>query len=107
MMRQQLLVNGALLALALGTLVVVWATREAPTTSELASRKDKLLPSFRKDAVSRLVLSHDGRELVLEATTPGEFRIVAPWPERADVATVNQLLGAIDLASALRPAPGV
>jgi hypothetical protein len=106
-MRQQLLVNGALLALALGTLGVVWATREAPTTSELASRKDKLLPSFRKDAVSRLVVSHDGRELVLEATTPGEFRIVAPWPERADVATVNQLLGAIDLASALRPAPGV
>ena len=106
-MRQQLLVNGALVALALGTLGVVWATREAPTTFELASRKDKLLPSFRKDAVSRLVLSQDGRELVLEATTPGEFRIVEPWPERADVATVNQLLGALDLASALRPAPGV
>jgi hypothetical protein len=106
-MRQQLLVNGALLALALGTLGVVWATREAPTTGELASRKDKLLPSFRKDAVSRVVLSQDGRELVLEATTPGEFRIVKPWPERADVATMNQLLGALELASALRPADGV
>jgi hypothetical protein len=106
-MRQQLLVNGALLALALGTLGVVWATREAPTTGELSSRKNKLLPSFRKDAVTRLVLSQDGRELVLEASTPGEFRIVKPWPERADVATVNQLLGSLDLASALRPAPGV
>ena len=106
-MRPQLLVNGALLALALGTLGVVWMTREAPTTFELASRQDKLLSSFRKDAVSRLVLSYEGRELVLEATKPGEFRIVEPWPERADVATVNQLLGAIDLASALRPAPGV
>ena len=67
-MRQQLLVNGALLALALGTLGVVWATREAPTTGELAARKDKLLPNYRKDAVSRVVLSQDGRELVLEAT---------------------------------------
>jgi Domain of unknown function (DUF4340) len=106
-MRRQLFVNGALLALALGTLGVVWATRETATTSELESRKNKLLPSFRKDAVSRLVLSQDGRELQLEADEAGEFRIVKPWPERADIATVNQLLGALDLASALRPADGI
>ena len=106
-MRRQLLVNGALLALALGTLGVVWATREAPTTGELASRKDKLLLSFHKDALSRVVLSQGGRELQLDSNAPGEFRIVKPWPERADVATVNQLLGALDLASALRAADGV
>lgn len=106
-MRRQLFVNGALLALALGTLGVVWATREEQTTTELQSRKDKLLPSFRKDAVSRLVLSQAGRELQLETTAPGEFRIVKPWPERADIATVNQLLGALDLASVLRTAEGV
>ena len=106
-MRRQLFVNGALLALALGTLGVVWATREAPTTAELAARKNKLLPEFKKELVSRLALSQDGRELVLETTLPGEFRIVKPWPERADVATVSQLLGSLDLASALRSAEDV
>ena len=66
MRRRNLLVNGGLLALALGTLGVVWATREAPTTAELQSRKDKLFAHFRKDAVSRLVLTAAGRKLVLE-----------------------------------------
>lgn len=106
-MRRQLLVNGALLALALGTLGVVWATRETATTAELESRKNKLLPSFRKDAVTRLVLSQDGKELQLDADQAGEFRIVKPWPERADIATVNQLLGSLDLASTLRAADGL
>jgi len=106
-MRGQLYVNGALLALALGTLGVVWVTRETATTAELESRKNKLLPSFRKDAVTRLVLSQDGKELELDADQGGEFRIVKPWPERADIATVNQLLGSLDLASALRPADGL
>jgi hypothetical protein len=106
-MRRQLFVNGALVALALGTLGVVWATREAPTTAELTARKNKLLPDFKKEQVSRLVLSQDGRELQLEAATSGEFRIVKPWPERADVATVSQLLGSLDLASALRSAEDV
>jgi Domain of unknown function (DUF4340) len=110
-MRQQLLVNGALVVLALGTLGVVWVTREAPTTADLASRKDKLFVSFRKDAVSRIVLSQAGRELVLEASheanATDDYRIVKPWPERADIASVNQLLGSLDLASALRAADGV
>ncbi len=109
-MRRQLLVNGALLALALGTLGVVWATREAPTTAERASRKDKLFQSFRREAISRLVLSASGQELVLEPSRgadAGDFRIVKPWPERADIASVNQLLGSLELASALRAADGV
>lgn len=107
MRRQQLFMNGALVALALGTLGVVWATRDAPTTAELTARKSKLLPDFKKEQVSRVVLSQDGRQLELEAATPGEFRIVKPWPERADVATVSQLLGSLDLASALRSAEDV
>lgn len=111
MRRRNLLVNGGLLALALGTLGVVWATREAPTTGELLSRKDKLFPHFRKDAVSRLVLTGAGRKLVLEprhdVDGTDDYRIVEPWPERADISSVNQLLGSLDLASALRAADGV
>ncbi len=107
--RRQLLVNGALLALALGTLGVVWATRETPTTAELASRRGKLLPSFDKSSITRLGVSTGAKTVVLEPApgAPNEFRIVAPWQERADIATVNRLLGALDLASSLRPADGV
>jgi uncharacterized protein DUF4340 len=110
-MRRQLVINGLLGALALGTLGVVWVTRETPTTAQLAERKGKLLPVFRKDAVSRLTLSQDGQELELVPSKlpgeAGEFRIVKPWPERADIATVNQLLGALDMASELRGADEV
>lgn len=110
-MRRQSWVNGLLAALALATLGVVWITRETPTTAQLAERKGKLLLVFRKDAVTRLTLTQNGRDLELVPNrTPaesGEFRIVRPWPERADIATVNQLLGALDLASALRPADDV
>jgi len=110
-MRRQLWVNGLLGALALATLGVVWLTRETPTTAQLAERKGKLLPVFRKAAVSRLTLTQDGRDLELVPSSApaeaGEFRIVRPWQERADIATVNQLLGALDLASWLRPAEDV
>jgi Domain of unknown function (DUF4340) len=110
-MRRQVLVNGLLLALALGTFAAVWATRLAPTTAELDARKDKLLPNYRRDDITRVRISDGQRQLELERSSesgePGDFRIVKPWAERADVATVSQLLGSLDLASALRPADGV
>ena len=108
-MRRQLIVNAALVALALGTLAAVWATRDAPTTSSLAARKDKLLPTWDRDAVTRLVLRREGRELELikDSGVAGGFRIVKPWAEPADAATVSALLGSLELASALRPAAEV
>jgi hypothetical protein len=105
-MRASTLVNGALLALALGSLAVVWATREAPTTSQLAERKNKLLPAFQGEDVRRISLERAPRELVLERKGD-ELELSKPWAERADIATVRQLLGGLELASALRPADGV
>jgi hypothetical protein len=110
-MRRQLLVNGSLLVLALGSLGVVWATRDRPTTSELAARKNKLFPEWNKEQVTRLTLTRSGVKLELHRTpdtgVDGDFRIVSPWPERADIATVSALLGSLDLATALRAAPEV
>jgi Domain of unknown function (DUF4340) len=110
-LRRQVLINGALLALALVSLAVVWATRHAPTTAESAARRDKLVEVWSKEAVSSLRLRRDGVtvELVRDAAmgVEGDFRIVAPWQERADIATVNALLGSLDLASFLRPAEEV
>lgn len=105
-MRKTTLVNGALLALALGTLGVVWATRESPTTAELADRKDKLWPSFRREDVQRLVLTKGASRLELERGKD-ELRITKPWSERADIATVQKLLSGLELAAALRPADSV
>lgn len=105
-MRRQTVVNGALLALALGTLGVVWVTREAPTTAELAERKDKLWPSFRREDVQRVVLQRGATRLEL-VRDGGELRITEPWPERADTATAQKLLSALETASALRPADDV
>lgn len=108
-MRRQLLVNGSLLALALGSLGVVWATRDRATTSELAARKNKLFLEWNKQQVTRLTLARPGSKLELLRTpdtgVEGDFRIVSPWAERADIATVSALLGSLDLATALRPAP--
>ncbi len=105
-MRPQSLINGALLALALGTLGVVWATREAPTSAELDERKDKLWPSFRREDVQRIRFTKGQRELVL--TRQGdELRIEKPWAERADIATTQKLMTGLELASALRPATEV
>ena len=110
-MRRALIVNGFIAALALGTLGVVWATRDAPTTGELAARKNKLLGAWDKARVSRIILSRGGQQLQLlrdaSAGVEGDFRIVKPWQERADIATVNALLGSLDLATSLRSADGV
>lgn len=110
-MRRPLWVNGLIVALSLGSLGLLWATRDVPSTSELLQREHKLLPTFRRDEVSALQLSEGKQELLLERSTKpgesGEFRIVKPWPERADIGTLNQFLGALDLASALRPASDV
>ncbi len=110
-MRRQLLVNGALFVLALGTLGVVWATRDVPTTAELSARKEKLFPSYQRADISRLWLERDDVkvELVRDASAgvQGDFRIVTPWQERADIGAVSALLGALDLANFLRPADGV
>ena len=105
-MRRQLLVNGAIFALALGTLGLVWATRETPGTGERQARVGKLLPSFNKDTVASLVLRRGAERLEL-VRAGEEFRIVAPWKERAEIASVRSLLGSLDLASPLRPADEV
>ena len=107
-MRRQVLVNAALVALALGTLGVLWATRDVQTTMQGETRKSKLLVVWNKDDVSRIRLRRAGAELELvRVDAAGEFRIARPWQERADVATVSALLGSLELASALRPADGV
>ena len=105
-MRKELIGTSVLVALALGTFGLVWATREVPTTSQLSARKNQLFPEFTLAKVQAVTLSRGVETLELRRDG-GEFRIVKPWPERADVATINKWLSAADLAMAERPADGV
>jgi hypothetical protein len=108
-MRRQLIVNATLVALALGTLAAVWATRNTPTTANLLARQGKLLTIWDRDGVTRVVLRRSGQqlELVKDSAVPGGFRIAKPWAEPADAATISALLGSLELASAVRPASEV
>jgi hypothetical protein len=110
-MRRQLIVNGVLAALALGSLGVVWATRNARTSSELEARQNKLISAWDRAAVTQLRLRRGGVELELGrdagSEVAGDFRITKPWRERADIAAVSAFLGSLELASYLRVADGV
>jgi hypothetical protein len=108
-MRRQLIVNATLVALALGTLAAVWATRNTPTTANQLAREGKLFTTWDRDALTRVVLRRAGQELELikDKAVPGGFRITKPWAEPADAATISALLGSLDLASAVRPASEV
>lgn len=100
------MVNAALVLSALATLAVVWATRDLPTTSALEARKDKLLPNWDEQTITRIRLRRGDRvlELVRDPGPGADFRIVKPWSERADVATLRAFLGSLERASALRAA---
>lgn len=102
-MQRQLIVNGAILALALGTLGLVWATLDAPGTDQIEARSAKLLASFTREAVSRVVLTR-GQDRLELVRAGDDFRIVSPWQERADIASVASLLGALEQAAPVRPA---
>jgi hypothetical protein len=109
-MRRQLIVNGVIAALALGSLIAVHATRSSPTSSELEARKQKLFATWNRQAVTRVRLRRGGVELELVrdagSGVEGDFRITKPWQERADIASVSALLGSLELASYLREADG-
>jgi hypothetical protein len=102
-MRRREVVNVMLACLAAASVGALYVTRHRPSSVEQAARQDKLLPRFRKDDVKRLQLTREGQTLELVREASGDFRIVRPWAERADTATVNQLLASLELASFLRP----
>jgi hypothetical protein len=107
-MRKALAVNAALAALALGTLGIVWATRDSATTRELAARQSKLLVEWNDAAITKISLRRGPARLELSRGSAADaFRIQKPWQEQADIATTKALVSSLELASALRPADGV
>lgn len=99
--------NIALVLGAITLLVVVLVTRGRVTTSEKDARASNLLPAFRDDDISRLVLERGGQKLVLERGPAGDagepsWLIREPIEEEADPFAVDKLLGSLEFARVVR-----
>ena len=90
-----------LAVLAVASVVVVLATRHAPTTAERDARAKNLLPVWREDEVRHVELKAGATELTLEKAPDG-WTVRAPEPEPADAAAVQKLLGALGFATPSR-----
>ncbi len=98
--------NLSLVAAALALVAVVWLTRGAPTTDELAAREGRLLPAYREADVERLALTERGApSVVLERSLDGadesgvEWRLTAPVEHSVEQSAVDDYLVSLDFAS--------
>jgi hypothetical protein len=108
------IVNGALLACALGLSAAVVLTNERVTTSEKLSREGNVLGVYRPEQISSLEITRLGkpdgaegpRELRLvrdpASKDTSEFFIGSPGGTRADPASVSELLAALEFSAWLR-----
>lgn len=90
------------LAAALG--LWVWFDRDTVTSGEKKRRESNVFVAFRKDALARVAIQHDGDALELErdAATDGAWRIAGRHAGKADQAAVERLLATLEFATVLR-----
>lgn len=89
-MRPLRLLALALVVAAFGAFIYFYE-RHAPTTDQIAERKDKLFAAFQTDKATKIVLdnSHGHFEL---AKTGEEWKLLAPLPDDANQGSVSGLL---------------
>jgi hypothetical protein len=90
---------------AVASVLVVLATRHAPTTAELDARAKNLLPVWREDDVRRIELRHEGARLTLERDGDG-FRVLTPEPEPADDSAARKFVSGIGFLTPVRRLEG-
>jgi len=90
-----------LAVLAVASVLVVLATRHAPTTAERDARAKNLLPVWHEDEVSRVELQAGSASLVLERAGEG-WTVRAPEPEPADAAMVQKFVASLGFAPPAR-----
>lgn len=104
MSTRALVVLGIIAATLLGYVLVF--ERDSVTSQELASRAGRVLPSFVREKVERIVVQRKGKEVVLErkrdAEGLGNFALVAPLKAGADGDATDRLLGELEWLSARR-----
>lgn len=98
--------SSLLLALAaIASVLVVLATRSAPTTTERDARAKNLVPVWHEDEISRVRLERGDSVLELERTSDG-FVVKTPSPEPADDAAAQKLVSGIGFLTPARRLEG-
>lgn len=99
-MRPARLVLLALVVLGIGA-YIVFVERHAPTTDELAERKDKLFAALDQDKARRVVVDNTHGHFELEKQN-GDWRLVAPVADDANQGAVSSLLSSLRFLKAER-----
>jgi hypothetical protein len=120
--RRRLWVNGGLVVVAGVAALAVVLTQTLWTSAEREARSSHLVVGFRTDDVDRVVLVQGGKRVVIEREIPSpqvpvshelddqgysshshtRFRVTEPFQGEAEEVTVDGLLRAIELATAIR-----
>ena len=98
--------SSLLLALAaIASVLVVLATRNAPTTTERDARAKNLVPVWHEDEINRIELRRGDSVLELGRTSDG-FVVKTPAPEPADDAAAQKLVSGIGFLTPVRRLEG-
>ena len=103
--RTTLILAGIVAVLAV--FILVWE-RHQVTSGETSDREGRLLPTFVRDRVRRLEITHAGKKIVLERPEPPEsgemvdWRLKTPRDVEADDDAVDAVMGALEWLDARR-----
>ena len=80
--------------------------RDRVTEGEKRRRDNNVFTAWRKDELSKIVVTHEGETIVLERDPKKDsgWRMTSPRDERADVAAVERLLTTLEFAAVNRKA---
>lgn len=108
-LERSLVLNAALAVLAVGSVVAVLSTQDAPTTESLAARENNLFPSFRRELVQSIGVNTGSTVYSVERRSPGDagqpihrLRTKAAADLEVDAEAVEALVRSLELASFLR-----
>jgi hypothetical protein len=99
--------NAILIGVALALIVLVLATRTTPTTAENEFRVDNLLLVFREEQITRVRFERKDGSFTLQRTKvedggASSWALTEPVKEDAEGFGVQQVLGTLELATAVR-----
>lgn len=102
---RSLVLNWALVAVALSSLAAVVATRDTVTSEETELRARHLFLQFDETSIQKLRIAGDPPLVVVRSSGEQRFEITEPVNAAAEEATVDQLLRALRFATWLREVP--
>jgi hypothetical protein len=91
-----------LFLVAVGLGVWFWLGREKVTDTERKRREHNVFDVWRREAVDRLEIAHEGETIVLVREGDKPWRMTSPREERVDQAAAERLMTTLEFASIVR-----